>query len=259
MNELPKKFPLDQKMSLDPFIEITFQEDPPSVLRERYQLPLFFILGGVDDDYLSQLMGLSIAELHQLVQKYSVDPFPPEDMTGGMSGDMIGVFASRALLRQNLDESDNTDELVWVRTFPVSTFLNSAWPILRQVYDPQSIDVSVPTEIERTWIVRAFRRNHQDELAEIIRTDMLRRIYPEKISTFVNSSLSQELSQDQIAQLEAQLTRVQRQYPAVIIVDDLPIKLAQTIGEIFTSISLTGCTTADQLTIQTSIDLLKLV
>src|SRR3990172_2002947 len=113
MNELPKNFPLDQKMSLDPFIEITFQEDPPSVLRERYQLPLFFILGGVDDDYLSQLMGLSIAELHQLVQKYSVDPFPSEDMIG----DMVGVFASRALLRQNLDESDNTDELVWVRTF----------------------------------------------------------------------------------------------------------------------------------------------
>lgn len=226
---------------MDPSIEIIFREDPPFVATERYQLPLFFLLGGVDDTYLSNLMGVSVSELHDLIKTSSSDPLDSEI-------GLIGVFGSRGLLSPK-----TSGTRTYVRTFPLVVFLREQWPILSDLYDPTSRTLTQPTEIEQTWIIRALRRNNLNREAEIVRANMLRRIYPEKIPSTVRIG---HPTRENIALVQSRLTFNQKQYPAVVIVDDLPIKLNQTIGELFTEIALTGYTTASQAIIQTSLDLL---
>jgi len=121
---------------LDLFKEVLFVEDGVSIQRDRYQLPLFFIVGGADDEYLSRLMGISVTDLHQLIQSRSVDN------TAG--SELRGVFTSR---------SELVNSETFARTFPLSQFLEPVWPILRDIQDKTSLDVKTPSTIEQTWIV----------------------------------------------------------------------------------------------------------
>ena len=55
---------------MDPIIEVVYAENSSDVFTDRFELPLFFIVGGVDDPYLSNLIGQPIKSL---ISQKSVD------------------------------------------------------------------------------------------------------------------------------------------------------------------------------------------
>lgn len=240
---------LKKMNQLDLFKEVSFVEDGPSVWQDRYNLPLFFIVGGADDHYLSDLMNISVDQLHQIIQEQSVDSgyLVEDDLS-----DLIGVFASRANLSKMVI---NSSQPTFARTFPLSAFLKKKWPILRDIQDSSSLDVKIPSTIEQTWIIRALRRNEQEELAEQVRSSMLEDIYPEKLSSEEIPKESQYSIQT-LAAVNAKLNSHQRDYPVVILVDDLPIQLQLTLGQALDQVSLTGCATVNMDIIRTSLQLL---
>lgn len=217
---------------MDPLREVVFLEQANQVLRDRFELPLFFIVGGADDAYLSNLVGTSI---RQLVVSKSQD--------GDIPG-LMGVYASRALL----------PTIGKARTFPLSVFLNDRWPILSNI-ESFEVDTKVPTNVERTWIIRSLRRSGQNELANQIRSKMLHEIYPEKLEA---KKVPTNLNMNTFGQLYLDLSENQRNYPMIILVDDLPIQLPTTIGSALKRLSLNGCTNiADLKALQTGIQLLQ--
>jgi hypothetical protein len=222
--------------------EVVFAEDASIVLRDRLELPIFFIVGGADDDYLSRLVGQPI---RNLVETKSVDQIPPWPI--------YGVYASRFLLPST----------GYARVFPLSTLLEDKWPILLNI-ESKETSVKEPTNVERVWIIRALRRagrtfnNEQArleliKLASLIRTKMLSQIYPEKLQPEL---IPTRLDRDSLSRLATELSETQRNYPLIIIVDDLPIQLDKTLGQALTEIILSGCTT-DLPAIQTSLELLR--
>lgn len=229
---------------MDPFIEVVFAEDSENIFRDRFELPLFFIVGGADDLYLSNLIGQPILPL---VLSKSVD-IPTETP--------FGVYASRALLSAFHVDTDVPHQPAtgYARTFPLSFFLNEKWPTLDSLTsnDPKNRSESAPSNVQKVWIIRALRRAGLNDLAESIKIDMLRKIYPQKLS------VSFEFNPNNLANIYLMLSEEQREYPMVIIVDDLPIQLGQTIGDFLQGILLTGCTNSSLQAIKTSLDLLQL-
>lgn len=220
---------------MDPVKEVIFTEQEDQVLRDRFEFPIFFIVGGADDSYLSSLVG---SPIRQLVTSKTADV-----VTSG--NDVIGVYASRALLPTSGK----------ARIFPLMTFLDDQWPILSNI-ESFDKDTKIPSNIERTWIIRALRRSGYDDLANKIRSKMLHRLYPEKLES---QKIPQNWSSESFADLYLDLSEAQRKYPMIILVDDLPIKLPITIGEMLQSLSLGGYINEDNIkALQTSIQLLKI-
>jgi len=215
---------------MDPYIEVVFPDSADEILRDRFEMPLFFIVGGADDVYLSSLLGRDIQEI---VREKSVDPIPKERP--------YGVYASRSLL---LTEGR-------ARTFPLSMFYHEEWPILLDLTRTE-ISVREPTQVEVVWIIRALRRSGLSEMAEKLRTDLLRKIYPKK------ASVPSEFTVDTAGELYLSLSKEQRKYPLVIIIDDLPIQLNKTLGQTLADLTLTQCTDAELRALQTSLELLSL-
>lgn len=222
--------------------EVVFVEDASPILRERFEFPLFFLIGGADDEYLSKLVGYPIKSL--VIEK-SVDPIP--------RWPIYGVYASRALLPTS----------GYARTFPLSVFLEDKWPILVNI-ESRDITTKEPTNVERVWIIRALRRaaakindvQAQSELIQLansIRTKMLSQIYPEKVKSEL---IPKRLDRDSLSRFTMELSETQRNYPLVIIVDDLPIQLNKNLGQALGEIIISGCTT-DLPAIRTSLDLLR--
>jgi hypothetical protein len=218
---------------MDPIIEVVFTEGADTVLRDRFELPLFFIVGGADDAYLSKIIGQPI---RALVLSKTVDINSEESM---------GVYASRYLLPSRGR----------ARSFPLSTFLNDEWPILSNIESTEK-DTKIPTNVEITWIIRALRRAGQLDLANKIRNKMIHRIYPEKIKA---EKVPTDFNINTLAQLYLDLSDSQRDYPLVMLVDDLPIQLPISLGQILVQISITGCTNLTNMkALETSIRLLHL-
>jgi hypothetical protein len=192
---------------MDPVIEVVFFEDGKQILKNRFELPIFFIVGGADDIYLSNLIGFPI---RQLVTEKSVDSNIP---TG-----MFGVYASRALL----------PTFGKARTFPLTTFLDDEWPVLSDIESLYK-DTRRPTDIEMTWIIRALRRAGRNDLADEIKLKMLSNIYSEKLE---NKDIPKTWTKESVRELYRKLSETQRNYPLVILVDDLPIRRTTTIGDI---------------------------
>ena len=218
---------------MDPFIEVVFSEQADQVLRDRFEFPLFFIVGATDDTYLSNIVGTPI---RQLVASKSVD--------NNIEGPM-GAYASRALL----------STIGRARTFPLSTFLNNQWPILSDIESTEK-DLKTPTNVEQTWIIRALRRAGQQDLAMKVRSKMLHAIYPEKLE---HEKVPHNLNMEAFRQLYLDLSETQRNYPIVILVDDLPIQLPTTIGEMLQKLTVIECADDNNLkALQTSIQLLQI-
>lgn len=208
--------------------EVVFSEQGQEVLRDRFELPIFFIVGGADDLYHSRLIGSPIWDI---VCGKTVDTPIQEPM---------GVYASRALLL--------TSGLA--RTFPISVFLNSEWPILDNIERDEK-DTKTPTNVEKTWVIRALRRMGRDDIANKVRNNMLSKIYPEKLGSDYIPTTNAET-------LNSILSDEQKNYPLIILVDDLPIQLSTTIGDILKILSLGGpADEKNQRALQTSIQLLQ--
>lgn len=223
---------------MDPNIEVVLQDSNKQIFQDRYEMPLFFIVGGNDDHYLSMLVGQDIVEL---VEEKTLDYIPEKP---------YGVYASRGLLPIN----------GLARTFTLDIFLNEEWPILLDVSEneyPQEQNKStrIPDQIEIVWIIRALRRMNNIEMAEKVRIKLLRGIYPEKISS---RKIPLQLNVNTLSRLYLELSDEQKKYPLVIIIDDLPIQLNTTLGDTLVEISLTQCTTSNLRVLQTSLDLLSM-
>ena len=188
------------------------------VLRDRIEMPLFFIVGGADDAYLSQIVG---SDINTLVRSKSVDPVPA-------AGPYV-VYASRALLPTT----------GFARTFSLSELLDDQWPILLDITQPtqENLAMRSPTNVERTWIIRALRRAQLGNLADEIKRRMLRRLYPQSLSTSV------QLTVNSLGRLYPQLSSEQRRYPLVVMIDDLPVQLPKSLGDALAEITVTGCLT----------------
>lgn len=152
---------------MDSEIEVVPSEDL-FVLSERYSLPLFFIVGGIDDDYLNSITSLSE------ISKGLVD-----DLTQLQKP--FGVWAVR-----NLEYSK------YGRAFPLTTFLNEEWPILLDLEDPLSLDTKKPTFIEMVWIMKACRRNSLDHLANLLFQKLQDSIYPSHVDSLKNITKKEE-------------------------------------------------------------------
>lgn len=193
-------------------IEVVLQDGQEEVLRDRLEMPLFFIVGGADDVYLSQLVGQPISSL---VASKSVDPVPATPYV---------AYASRVLLPGP----------GFARTFPLSRLLEEKWPILQDVTRKENLDSErVPTNIEQTWIIRALRRMGQNQLANRLRKKMLRSLYPETLP------IPRHLDLESLSRLYLDLSPRQRRYPLFLIVDDLPVQLPKSLGQALRQISLT--------------------
>jgi len=239
---------------MDPFIEVVFPDSQQQILQDRFEMPLFFILGGADDAYLSSLIG---QDIEQIVRQKSVDPIPELKP--------FGVYASRSLLSST----------GYARTFSLGVFLNKEWPILLDITgifgdepnfgeftQERNKSAKIPDQIEIVWIIRALRRIEEsfpglgyDNMAEIIRTQLLESIYPEKLPA---NKIPTQLNVNALSALYLELSEKQKEYPLVVIIDDLPIQLDKTLGRALTEISLTQCTTANLRAIRTSLDLISM-
>lgn len=232
---------------LNPQIEILFQESSIQTVRDRFDLPLFFIVGGVDDAYLAQLLGLPVENLIPLILNRSVDPIP--------STLLMVVYASRSSLNET-----------WARTFPLSLLAQERWPILTDLSNPGSKSVRRPTTIEQTWILRALDRcitsGKYDlrSLYDVIRNRMLRSLYSETLSLSIrwdqidNNTDLQELLQRVLRKLSEE----QLDYPLYILVDDLPIQYNLTFREVAKQLQAGPCSSADLRAIRTSVELISL-
>lgn len=217
---------------MNPIIEIVFPDFQPQILQDRYEMPLFFIVGGADDDYLSSLVG---QDIHTIVSEKSVDPIPEKP---------YGVYASRYLLP--------TTGLA--RTFPLDVFLNKEWPILLDITEGNKSFLK-PTSVQKVWIIRALRRMNYTDMAETLRNQLLYDIYPQKICP---DKMPKELTVNSLAGLYLQLSEEQQNYPLVMIIDDLPIQLDKTLGNTLMEISITKCTITDYRALDTSLKLLSM-
>ena len=139
---------------MDPSIEI-ITEDNPTIISDRYNMPIFFIIGGVDDDYLRTLTDID------LIKQRSADNFQDK---------IMGVWAVQ-----------NQPEKWFSRTFSLSTFSSEKWPTLIDLADEGTKNERKPTFIEMAWICRALQRNGLNELADEVFVNLKRRIYPEKV------------------------------------------------------------------------------
>lgn len=196
-------------------VEVVLSDGQEEVLRDRLEMPLFFIVGGADDAYLSQLVGQPISAL---VASKSLDPVPAEPYV---------AYASRALLPGP----------GFARTFPLARLLEDEWPILPDVTRREGLDSQrVPTNIERVWLIRALRRMGQNGLADELRKKTLRSLYPE---TLTIDRIPVRLDLESLSRLYLDLSPRQRRYPLFLIVDDLPVQLPKTLGEALRQIILT--------------------
>lgn len=214
---------------MDPYREVIFEETPVSTLSDRLLLPLYFVIGLADDEYLSQLLGRNI---HELIRERSIDPIPTSPYV---------VFASRSLL---LNEG-------WARTFPLSQLYQSEWPSLINI-DYQTPTEREPTLFQQVWLIRALRRGSLGGLADTLRERLLKSIYPQKIR-----KLPSRLTRETLSSLYLKLTPEQRDYSMVIIIDDYPIHLEKTIGDFLKDLALRSCTDADMKAITTTLELLS--
>ena len=239
---------------MDPIIEVAFPDSLQQILQDRFEMPLFFIVGGADDTYLTSLVG---QDIEQLVRQKSIDSIP--------EAKPFGVYASRSLLPTT----------GYARTFPLDVFFNKEWlillditgefgdePIFGEFTQERNKSTKVPTQIETVWIIRALRRIEQlspnrgySNMAEKIRTRLLENIYREKLPI---EKVPSQLSVNTLSTLYLELSDEQKEYPLIIIINDLPIQLDKTLGKTLTEVSLTQCTTADLRAIQTSLDLISM-
>jgi len=219
-------------MTLDPNIEVFSFTNSNTIAYDRFEMPMFFILGTSDDKYQSDLVG---QDIQNLVRHKTIDPIP---------NGIYGVYASRALLPTS----------GYARTFPIESFLNETWPILSNINSTKISDIQ-PTNIEMTWIIRAFRRANDNQMANAIKYNMLKRLYPEKIS---NDDVPTTLNVNSLSVLYTKLSDVQRNYPIYTVINDLPFALNKTLGDVLSQISITGCTSADLKALKISLDLLSL-
>ena len=113
----------------------------------------------------------------------------------------------------------------------------------------------IPTNIESVWIIRALKRIGNKELADVVKYNMLNRIYPEKIN---KQCIPTNLNANTLSDLYLKLSDAQKEYKLMIIEDDLPIQQNKTIGEAISDIALKQCTNASLYSIQTSLYLLSL-
>lgn len=218
---------------MDPHREIVFTDSSNQVLQDRYEMPLFFIIGGSDDIYLSNLIG---RDIKQLVKEKSVDPLPTEP---------FGVYASRSLLTTN----------GYARTFPLEDFTNKKWPILLDITKDGGSNKSFrkPTTIETVWIIRALRRIN-NIFADKLFSELSKELYPQKLSW---RKIPRVLTVDTLSQLYLNLSEEQKKYPLFVFSDDLPIQLNTTLGDTLKDISLTSCTSIQLSILQTSLNLLS--
>jgi hypothetical protein len=225
-----KNSPFNKKMdSLQ--IEIAVSEQQ---LIDRIEMPLFFLVGGDDDDYLSSIVG---APIDDIIAAKTVDPLPENKP--------YLVYASRALLSTS----------GYARTFPLEDLVEDEWPILIDIVKPaeyvttegtlyKNLSKESPTTIEQTWMIRALRRSELDELAEYLLNKLKRKIYPEKIA---KENAPRALSAGDLSHLYQKLSPEQRQYPLIILKDDLPVPLPITLGEAIFEIGTTGRLSSDQI------------
>ena len=230
---------------MDPFIEVVFPDQQQDVLTDRYIMPLFFLVGSVDDNYLSKLVN---QDIYQLVSSRSVDNIPNETP--------FGVYASRSSLSNSS----------YARVFSLEAFLNNTWPILVDIdedgSDKYNKSMRQPTHVEMVWIIRAFRRMEEaypglgyGDTTELIRTRLMEGIYKHKIS---KNMIPETLNVNTLSELYINLSDEQRDYPLVIIIDDLPIQLDKTLGKTLAEITVTNCTQAKLDAIDTSLKLLSM-
>lgn len=222
----------------NPLIEVVLAEDLRSQLRDRYEMPIFFIVGGVDDAYLTQLVGQPI---RNLVLSRSATP--------NMAEPIFGVYASRDLLASGKG---------YARVFPLSAFNQKKWPSLNDLNNPQSYEEIRPSNVEMTWIIRAYRRNNMNSEAEQLKSRLLYRIYPNHFTSEIIRKVIQNPSLNIYADLYLLLSDDQRDYPLLRVIDDLVIQLPKTIGQALSEVATKGCTDSDLTVIKTSLEILSL-
>ena len=90
---------------------------------------------------------------------------------------------------------------------------------------------------------------------------MLQELYPEKLPVDL---IPVRLDLETLTQLYSNLSTRQRNYPLVVLMDDLPIQLPRSLGSALEQIALTGCLAIPGLdngrvleALQTSINLFK--
>lgn len=164
----------------------------------------------------------------QISQIRTIDPHPTEKV--------YGVYGSRKFLNET-----------YGRVFPVEEFLKDQWPILLDLTNPRSESVMEPSWIQQTLIIRAFRQIGDDSMADQIKARMLSKIYPQKVAVMPAT----------LPEIYNVLTPEQRDYPMILLVDDLPIELKKTIGEFLEEAILTGCTDVQTRILETTLAILR--
>jgi len=240
---------------LDPQIEILFQESSEQTIIDRYELPLYFIVGGADDTYLARLMGISVEQLRPILLSRSVDT------SNFLPNEPFGVYASRSTV---ISET-------WARTFPLSLLLQKEWPILDELSTPSSQNFSRPDHIQQTWILRAIDRvidsnlKHNIQITswqflyDNLRDSMLESIYPQTLSLTIRwpNDNNQNL-QYLLRRVFEKLSEQQLDYPLYILVDDLPIQYNLTFRDVRDQLAAGPCSSADLRAIRTSVELISL-
>jgi len=83
---------------------------------------------------------------------------------------------------------------------------------------------------------------------------MLKNLYPQKSKHVLREN---QWSLENLAYLNTTLTQTQKNYPVILLADDLPLQLQLTLGQMLNQISLSGCTQANLDMIRTSLQLLR--
>ncbi|MEM3858041.1 MAG: hypothetical protein QW478_01400 [Candidatus Micrarchaeaceae archaeon] len=210
--------------------EIEVAHDKKSLI-DRFELPLYFIVGGVDDEYLNNLLQDNIYDLVKLKSITDI-PNPP-----------FCVYASRQLLKEN----------GYCLTFELNVLQEEEWPIINLLTDSRHIKWEKPTKIQQTWIIRSLKRMKNYELAEKIRLNMLNNIYTEKLDITLKPG---NLNIESLSRLYLLMNENQRNYKIVRIINDEVMFLNKNLGNALSDIALYGCTDVDIEDLQLSINLL---
>jgi len=209
--------------------EIEVAHDEKSLI-DRFELPIYFIVGAADDKYLSNLVQENIYDLVKLKSITDI-PNPP-----------FCVYGSRKLLKEN----------GYCLTFELNDLQEEQWPIINLITDSRHIKWEKPTMIQQTWIIRSLKRM-KNELAEKVRLNMLNNIYTEKLDITLKPD---KLTTESLSRLYLLMNENQRNYKVVRIINDEVMFLNKNLGNALSDIALYGCTDVDVEDLQLSINLL---